>query len=80
MLSSVKVIYLRINCKLIPVFFISNTRKEIMYWDGSGNILKLKNNFLQESLLLQPIMILIIFVFNLKIFIVSGECSQNNKS
>jgi len=30
-----------------------------MYWEGSGKISKLKNNFLQESLLLQPFMILI---------------------
>jgi len=45
-----------------------------MYWEGSGEISKLKNNFLQESLLPQPIMILIIFFCNLKIFILSVEC------
>jgi len=42
-----------------------------MYWEGSGKISKLKNNYLQESLLLQSIMILIIFFCNLKIFILS---------
>jgi len=50
-----------------------------MYWEGSGKISKLKNNYLQESLLLQSIMILIIFFCNLKIFILSEECPQNNK-
>jgi len=40
-----------------------------MYWEVSGKISKLKDNFLQESLLLQPIVILIIFFCNLKIFI-----------
>jgi len=50
-----------------------------MYWDGSGKISKLKNDFLQESLFLQPIMILIIFFCDLKIFILSEEYRQNNK-
>jgi len=50
--------YLRIDQKLIPISF-HKKRIERMYWDGSGNISKLKNNFLCESLLLQPIIILI---------------------
>jgi len=50
-----------------------------MYWEGNGKISKLKNNFLQELLLLQPIMILIIFLCNLIIFILSEECPHNNK-
>jgi len=40
-----------------------------MYWEESGKISKLKNNFLQKSLLLQPVTILIIIFCNLKIFI-----------
>jgi len=51
-----------------------------MYWEVSGKISKLKKNFLQESLLLQPIMILIIFFCNLKIFILSEDCPQNNRA
>ena len=31
-----------------------------MYWEGSGKISKLKKKILQESVLLQPIMIVII--------------------
>jgi len=50
-----------------------------MFWEGSGGISKLKNSFLYESLLLQPIMILIILFCNLKIFILCGEFPQNNK-
>ena len=50
-----------------------------MYWEGNGKISILNNNFLQESLHLQTIMILIIFFCNLKIFILSEECPQNNK-
>jgi len=44
------------------LFFIISKRREGLYWEGSGKISKLKNNFLQ------PIMKLIIFC-NLKIFI-----------
>jgi len=36
-----------------------------MYWEGSGKIIKLKNNLVQKSLLLQPIMILILQPENL---------------
>jgi len=50
-----------------------------MYWEGSNKISKLKNNFLQESLLPQPIMILIIFFCNMKIFILSMEYPKNNR-
>ena len=75
MLPSVNVIYLRMDQKLIPL--IINKRREIMYWDGSGQISMLKNNFLQESLLLQPMMILIIFFCKIKIFILSDECPKN---
>jgi len=64
-LPSVNMIYFRLDNKLIPIFFIINQRRERMYWGGSGKISKLKNNFLQESLLLQPIMILIIVFCNL---------------
>jgi len=78
MLPSVNVIYLRIYQKLI-CFLIINKRRERMYWEGSGKISKLKNNFLQESLLLQSIMILIIFFCNLKILILSVECPQYNR-
>ena len=53
------------------LFLIINKRTERMYWEGSGKIYKLKNNFLQESLRLQPIMILILFFCNPKIFILS---------
>ena len=42
-----------------------------MYWQGSGKIYKLKNNFLQELLLLQPIIF-----YNLKIFTLSEERSH----
>ena len=48
-----------------------------MYCEGNGKISKLENNFLHESLLLQPIMILIILFDNLKIFILSGDFPQN---
>jgi len=51
-----------------------------MYWEGSGMISKFKNDFLQESLHVQPIMNVIIFFCKLKIFILSEECPQNNKS
>jgi len=50
-----------------------------MYWEGSGKISKLKKNYLQGSLILQPIMILIIFFCKLKIFILSEKCPQNSK-
>jgi len=50
-----------------------------MYWEGSAKISKLRNYFLHEPLLLQPIMILIILFCNLKIFILSGDFTQNNK-
>ena len=52
------------------LFLIINERREWKYWEGSGKISKLKNNFLQESLCLQPIMILILFFCNLKIFFI----------
>jgi hypothetical protein len=64
-----------INLFLIVVI---NERRERMYWERSGKVSKLENNFLQESLLLQPIMIPITFFCNLKIFILSEECPQNN--
>ena len=48
-----------------------------MFWESSGKISKL-NNFLQESLLLQPIVIVIIFSCNLKMYILSEKCPQNN--
>jgi len=50
-----------------------------MYWEGSSKIYKLKNTYLQESLLLQTTIILIIFFCDLKIFMLFEECSQNNK-
>ena len=50
-----------------------------MYREVSGKISKLKNNFLQLSLLLQPIMIPIIFFCNLKISTQYEECPQNKK-
>ena len=46
MLSSVNVIYFRIDHKLIPVFY-HKQKKRKMYWEESGKIPKLKNNFLQ---------------------------------
>ena len=71
MLPSVNVIYLRTDQKLIPVsYHKQKKRKDVL---GSGKICKLKK-ILQESLLLQPIMILINFFCNLKIFILSEEC------
>jgi len=51
---------------------------ERMCREGKGKILKMKNNYLHESLLLQPTVILIFFC-NLKIFILSGEFTQNSK-
>jgi hypothetical protein len=75
MLPSVNVIYLRIDNNLIPIFII-NIRRARMYWEGSGKVSKLKNNFLQQSLFLQPIMILIIFFCNQKIFILSEKYPQ----
>jgi len=75
MLPSVNMMYLRIDNKLIPIF-ITNIRRARIYWEGSGKSSKLKNNFLQESLLLQPIMILIIFFCNLKILILSEKYPQ----
>ena len=50
-----------------------------MYWEVSGNFPNLKYNFLQVSLILQCIMILIIFFCNMKIFTLSEEYPQNNK-
>ena len=41
MLPSVGVIYLRIDNKLLPVFFIADKRRERMYWEVGGNISKL---------------------------------------
>jgi len=76
MLSGVSVMYLWIYQELI---FISYEQKGKMYWEGSGKISKLKNGFLHESILLQPIMILIILFWNLKIFILDGDFPQNNK-
>jgi len=79
MLSVVNVIYLKIHQELIFISY-HKQKKGKMYWDESGKISKLKNNFLYESQFLQPIMILIIFFCNLKIFILSGEFPQNNKT
>jgi hypothetical protein len=69
-LYSVNVIYLRSDHKLIPIFFI-NKRRERMYWEGSGKISKLKNNFLQvtiaithhdsNNLLLHPVILYIAY-------------------
>jgi hypothetical protein len=54
------------------LFLIIYEKREWKYWEGSGKISKLKNNFLQQSLRLQPIMILIFFFWNLTIvFILS---------
>jgi len=51
-----------------------------MHREGSVvRFINLKNNFLQESLLQRPIMSLIIFFCNLKIFILSVKCPQNNR-
>jgi hypothetical protein len=69
----------RTDQKLIPIFFIINKKRGRMNWDETGKNSKLKNNFLEVSLILQPIMAVIIFYFNLKIFIRSAECPQNNK-
>jgi hypothetical protein len=65
--------------KNLFLFLIMNKSRERIYWEVRGKISKLKNNFLHESLLLQPIIILIIFFCNLKIFMLSGEFPQNNK-
>jgi len=59
------------------LFLIINNRRERVYWEGRDKISKLGNNFLHESLLLQPIMILLIFFCTLKILIWSGEFPQN---
>ena len=76
----------KLMCCLVSMWYISeltinwfpfltiNKRRERIYWERSGKIYNLKNNFLQEWLLLQSIMILIIFFCNLKIFTQSEEC------
>jgi len=46
-LPSVNVMYLRIGHKLIHVFY--HKRRERMYWERSGTVSKLKNNFLQVT-------------------------------
>jgi len=43
-LLGVGVTYLRNDHKLVRVFFITNERRKRMYWEGSGNISKLKTN------------------------------------
>ena len=40
--------------------------KENMYWDYSGQIFRILNSYLQESLILTPIITLMILVRNLK--------------
>jgi len=52
------------------LFLITNERREWKYWEGSGKISKLNTNCVQESLRLQPIMILILFFCNLTIFFI----------
>jgi hypothetical protein len=51
--------------------------KENMYQDVKGNIFKIVKNFLQEFLDLAPIIILIILLFNLKVFLLCEEFPQN---
>jgi len=49
------------------LFSTTNIKSESMYWDCSGRILKCINGFLQESLVLNPIMILTAFFWSQKI-------------
>ena len=78
MLSCVNLMYLGIYLELVLVSYHEQYKgKNILRREGK--ISKLGNNFLHESLLLQPITILIIFFCNLKILILSGEFPQNNK-
>jgi len=77
-LSGVSVIYLRVYQEFIFISY-HELKKERMYWEGRGRISKLKNSFIHESVLLQPITILKIIFWNLKIFILSGEFPHNNK-
>ena len=63
------------------LFLIINERREKMYCEGSGRIFRLRNNSLHDSVFLQPIIILIIFFCNLKIFVLSLLTgSRNSKS
>ena len=61
------------------LFLIINKRREKMYWEESGKISKLKNNFLYESQFLQPIMILIIFFATWKSLYCRGSSPRTTK-
>ena len=67
-LSCIMFMYLVICCKKIPCFFMTNRRMEKIYGEGSGRILRWPNNFLHESLLLLPVIILIILFCILKLW------------
>ena len=72
-LDTLSVGWCRFACCLVSMWYISeltkswflfliiNRRRERIYWEGRGKISNLRNNFLHESLALQPIMSLIIF-------------------
>ena len=67
MSHSVNVIHLRTDHKLMPICFYRKQKEIKNVLEGSGKISKLKNTFLQRSVLLQAIMILKFFFCNLKI-------------
>jgi len=71
MLPSVNVIYLRIDKKFIPISYHKQKKRKCIE-KGVVSFLNLKN-FLQDSLLLQPIMMLIMF-FCLMLVAVLMQC------
>ena len=75
-LSCIVFMYLVICCKKCPVFY-ENRRMEKIYREGSGRLLRWPNNFLHESLLLLPVIILIIFFCILKTLALCVEFPQN---
>jgi len=62
--------------KHFPVFYHKRRRQKI-YCEGRGKILRLMNSFLHESLFLHSIIILNIFFCNLNTCILFADWPQN---
>jgi len=59
-----------------PLFFLTKTSKEKIYWDGSESICNCLNSWRDESRLPVFVMILIILFWILKILLVGCELTQ----
>lgn len=59
------------------VLFTTNIRREYMYWDWSGKILKFLNNCVQESLSCDPLIILNSFLKSIDMNAVWGISPEN---